>query len=1146
MKMAYVLMKQRNIFWSAVILACFALDGYWLYSSSRPEARIERKVNSLLNKIRDPNSSGGVREWLQELYYKVKLGNALPGLEKYLFREYVGDYDLREQVEGYGVKAIPALAKSLNPRIRLEVRKFSAEVLGSLGSRKAVPALEEALLKDPDAEVRGNAAYSLGQLEDQGSLPVMVKALKDDKSADVRARLAGLGGKFIEMGALPQMLTSMKEDPSPTVRSVAARNLFMGDDLDQKVFQALLDSLKNDPDAEVRAEVARALGWKRQLLLELENTEPFICILKEESSYEVRAALAKSLGESGNHAFVQPMISMLKDESEPTLRRAAAEALGSYPEDKDALAALLKAAKTDSSASVREEAVSSLEKFKCPETAECLISILKDDKEFQVRERAVRILGAWAEKSAPALLAFIESQKDKEYACPDKPSNGTPMFRKPPSRADIGSTEESRLCACAIEALVRMKGPGAAADLKRIFESASNKALRCAIIGSIKDIQSDDAYLMLSEAILKYPDITDDSAISALAKFKRPETLPLLHKIMKGDYTKKMKLEAMCEMAHLDKDAAIPYLKDFLNKRSISNDNTAIFDLLKELALPETEPFLTKTLLTAFDNPTGSNPQIHYASVRAGAAEALGAFRTDTAFKALATAFRKDRENQVRKATLLALCQFGPGKAKEFVIKALKNNDRYMREAALECIETLEDASLTPELMRVLNSDTDRGLRRKALELTAKLNSPEARHVLVMALEDGDLEIRREAAKILSKKCDADILPALLSVLVDNLDGTLRDTILDSLGNFNDPKAHDALLNALKDRREDVRREVASALAKTGRKEAVPVLMSLFKDDPSTRVRAASATALGSFSSPEVYDFLVESLNEKDLEVLGGVISGLGVAGNPASVPILLKMLEDEKNKNIRNAIIGALGLIGSPLAVEPLIAYAKNAPKEARYELCWTLGHLGDSRATDLLVESLGIKENSVAFAAGFALAEIRDQRAVPQLELMLAVGEPRYDDSVLAAACALAFMDKPQSIPALKYYLKAGESWKRFAAICSLLRLGTPEALKTLEMGKDESDRELRGLVEKILAGGGIASLKHTLQGPNSSYRYYTARMLMFFNAPEFLPILEQMELKDQDMNVREETRLAVRYLRKRAQSVDNDPNLQAQRSK
>jgi tetratricopeptide (TPR) repeat protein len=102
--------------------------------------------------------------------------------------------------------------------------------------------------------------------------------------------------------------------------------------------------------------------------------------------------------------------------------------------------------------------------------------------------------------------------------------------------------------------------------------------------------------------------------------------------------------------------------------------------------------------------------------------------------------------------------------------------------------------------------------------------------------------------------------------LFSNKDPNVRESAIVALGKFQDNRAIDPLINALKDKDERVRWYAADALGKTGTKKAVLPLIALLSDE-SARVRESTAAALGLIGDESAVEPLIKLLKDIDSRV---------------------------------------------------------------------------------------------------------------------------------------------------------------------------------------------------------------------------------------------------------------------------------------
>jgi HEAT repeat protein len=219
-----------------------------------------------------------------------------------------------------------------------------------------------------------------------------------------------------------------------------------------------------------------------------------------------------------------------------------------------------------------------------------------------------------------------------------------------------------------------------------------------------------------------------------------------------------------------------------------------------------------------------------------------------------------------------------------------------------------------------------------------------------------------------------------------HLDNAGRAAAVKKLSELKEPSAQEFYLRLLNDihTAQEVRAEACAALAATGEKKHIPVLVRLILD-PDPRVSTAAARGLSSFSEEDTQAELtkmIESLDQiRKKAAIRTIIDGglrpintlinlsastdpyianiaIGILGGlrePRATDHLLKMLQDPGKQDL-GAVIRALGETRDPRVVDPLLAIAADPAK--RYgrdvELADAFVALGDQRAAGPLAEMI------------------------------------------------------------------------------------------------------------------------------------------------------------------------------------------------
>jgi aminopeptidase N len=239
----------------------------------------------------------------------------------------------------------------------------------------------------------------------------------------------------------------------------------------------------------------------------------------------------------------------------------------------------------------------------------------------------------------------------------------------------------------------------------------------------------------------------------------------------------------------------------------------------------------------------------------------------------------------------------------------------------------------------------------------------------ITQLRDGPtLPSRLDAAVALGTRPDSDTTAALRQVVADStLHHALRARAATSLGELGEESV---LINLLSESRDDarVRRAVVDALRETGSSDAVSQFRSI------------------AVNPSESY------------ETRGAALRGLGDFGEPADAAILISALEvDSADDEVRQQALRALADLDEADGLGAAIQYSMPGTlNRTRAVAIGTVGSLAPhdvDAAVDALLPLLNDREVRARNAAGRALAEIGDERALTDLDrLAKSARDPRF----------------------------------------------------------------------------------------------------------------------------------------------------------
>jgi len=318
----------------------------------------------------------------------------------------------------------------------------------------------------------------------------------------------------------------------------------------------------------------------------------------------------------------------------------------------------------------------------------------------------------------------------------------------------------------------------------------------------------------------------------------------------------------------------------------------------------------------------------------------------------------------------------------------------------------------------------------------------------------------RQAPAVTQKRDTA--VPALLSVLKDE-NAAVRLAAVQSLGNLSDPRAVDALVQALKtDTDPEVREAAAEALGEIDSPRAVPGLIAALGSEKVGAVRAKIAWALGEIDDKRAVEALGAVVRDPDAEVRRQAVSALGELESAAAVPMLIPALKDADIETRKQAA-SALGEIGSKDAVEALIPLTKDADAEVRKQTVQALGQIEDKRALPALEAAVRDANVEVRRQAIEAIGQLDELRSAPPA-LITALKDD--DQEVRKAAVeALGQLEDEEAVPALIPLTRDADVEVKRAAVEALSSIGGARAVEVMAGLLKDGDPEIRKIAAEAL---------------------------------------------------------------------------------
>jgi HEAT repeat protein len=477
---------------------------------------------------------------------------------------------------------------------------------------------------------------------------------------------------------------------------------------------------------------------------------------------------------------------------------------------------------------------------------------------------------------------------------------------------------------------------------------------------------------------------------------------------------------------------------------------------------------------------------------------------------------RVERERQVTER----LSQVEPAPQHiESLTRLLGENDWQVRRMAVATLAQHGNA-IVDALVRTLHEQhDDLSVLSSALDLLA-ISEIDVVAPLIRFLDDGDANLRIQAALILGERRDRRAIPALISHLKDS-DLNVRFHAIEALGRLRATDACDELVSIAEQRDFFLAFPAIQALTRLGTPGVAPRLVPLLADE---LLRAPVVEALGELGDDDVTPPLVRLLNTSGApaEVVTDALSGLfdryesryGAGDHIAA--LVRRSISATGTQQILDAVqrVGpdrlpglakVLGWLGGEAAQRALTRLLGHGSVRAQVVEALVRNGTG---VVALLTEQLHAEDLETRQAAAVALGRIGDRRATPALVAAL-----RDREVAVPAAGALARIGDGDAFEALIGLLGDRDSAIRQAATAALNSIGHPDMPRRIVDLLDDDDPIVRESALKIAGYFGYAEcLERVLAccgDRTETVRRTAVEQLAFFDDPRAAgPVIDVLE--------------------------------------
>ncbi|HWQ92577.1 MAG TPA: M1 family metallopeptidase [Clostridia bacterium] len=272
--------------------------------------------------------------------------------------------------------------------------------------------------------------------------------------------------------------------------------------------------------------------------------------------------------------------------------------------------------------------------------------------------------------------------------------------------------------------------------------------------------------------------------------------------------------------------------------------------------------------------------------------------------------------------------------------------------------------------------------------LLAKITLDLPRSMLYTQLgEQADLVGRLTALAQLSKRGDKETVQRIKNVLETDKFYGVRIEAAKALAGMRTPEAREILLGALQQTDPRVRQRVLESLAGFYHPEVCDRVRAMIRSERNPAVVSAGLQVLAAYSGTDIRDTLLEFLNSVSYrnELAEGAIDAIRLQGDPAFIGLLLETLARRGAELETPALCKGLETLGflarnesdKSNVREYLIRHVNHPRSRVRVASLRALGDLGDDQAIPLLQGFAGqVRDNAEKKAATSALKDLHAGR--------------------------------------------------------------------------------------------------------------------------------------------------------------------------
>ncbi|MCE5280008.1 MAG: HEAT repeat domain-containing protein [Planctomycetaceae bacterium] len=438
------------------------------------------------------------------------------------------------------------------------------------------------------------------------------------------------------------------------------------------------------------------------------------------------------------------------------------------------------------------------------------------------------------------------------------------------------------------------------------------------------------------------------------------------------------------------------------------------------------------------------------------------------------------------------------------------------------------------EVLLAGSRDPNESLRRSSIKALAEIKDPRVTDALIELSADTNAEIRELALESMAAVVTPKCFDALVSALADSNDRT-RMHAARGLAALKDPRSIEPLMELLGPHRYDTYSrgtDVAAIIIDFGDKAVAPVAKAL---QTRSALRASLIQILAAINTKAANAELAKAAAAQDWRMRLAVIE---VAARPETRGNMEKIVAQglkDPIASVRFAAIAALDRLSqqpsppSEALQNAIVSALNDSNPSTRERAVQLVNRLDDAHALAPLARLLAEGNVNVRRQAVARLSNMTDEAAAAPLIKAL----DDSDASVSrAAALALARLNRPEAIPALKRAAMGEGESSDYQALDALRQMGPKAVAALLEIARAKipASRRAARMLMDINDPAAVAGVSEAIKSGDPQTRRELIAAMGSSRQPSAISVLTDA-IKDSDEGVRIAAVAALGNLRTRA---------------